>query len=327
MFSAGVATSLNANALKVTQRGAGANVSVDIAAGDAHLELPSTAYSFWSWTDAVTNLAFTTANVTNPRYDTVVAWVDTTVTTTANVNSPGSFKFKVIAGTAAGSPTVINDAAVQSNLGAGIAWLRLADVLRPAGVDNVTNGNVTDTRVSVKLRSDIQANAIATANVQDGAITPVKTTGIPGEIGRTILGANATTLSIPISSPKKYMEIIVNGISALNSDYYFFIRLNNSSTGYFRRQEGSEGASSGTGSDMYGQKINGDGNSFNMTATLTGRGSGKPVSGLFHSGSTTDVRYGIGIWDTGGDVTSIQLGSTSANGLKAGTEVIVRGNN
>ena len=130
---------------------------MDIAAGDAHLELPSKIHSFWGWTDAVTNLAFTTANVTNPRYDTVVAWVDTSVTNLSQVNSPGSFKFKVIAGTAAGSPTVVNDASIQANLGAAIAWLRLADVLRPSGVDNVTNTNIADTRTKVTLISAVPA--------------------------------------------------------------------------------------------------------------------------------------------------------------------------
>ena len=165
---------LNANSLKVSQRAAGANMSVDIAAGDAHLELPSTSYSFWVWTDAVTNLAVAAANTTNPRYDTIVAWADTSVTTTANVNSPGSFKFKVIAGTPAGSPNVVNDAAIQADLGSGTAWIRLADVLRPAGVDSVTNGNISDTRSAIRLRALIAPDAIDSAQIKNDAVTAAK---------------------------------------------------------------------------------------------------------------------------------------------------------
>lgn len=178
---------LNANALKVSQRAAGANVSVDIAAGDAHLELPSTSYSFWCWTDAVTNLAFTAASTTNPRYDTVVAWVDTTVTTTTNVNSPGSLKFKVIAGTAAGSPTVISASAIQSNLGASIAWVRLADVLRPAGVDNVTNSNIFDVRQPLKLRSSSSARVLDLSGINGGSTAGMLVTDANGVITPRIM--------------------------------------------------------------------------------------------------------------------------------------------
>lgn len=238
MFSAGVATSLNANALKVTQRGAGANVSVDIAAGDAHLELPSTAYSFWCWNDGVTNVPFTTANVTNPRYDTVVAWEDTSVTTLSSANSPGSFKFKVIAGTAAGAPIVITDAAIQSNLGAGIAWTRLADVIRPAGVDNVTNANITDTRVSIKLRADVQANAVATASVQNLAITGAKIdlATLPyGSIGYSTYGTTGGQVIGTTGTPMAFNSVIgslvdvtspVSGQIQVNREGSYVITLN-----------------------------------------------------------------------------------------------------
>ncbi|WP_152467697.1 hypothetical protein [Gordonia terrae] len=192
---------LNANALKVSQRAAGANVSVDIAAGDAHLELPSTSYSFWCWTDAVTNLAFAAASTTNPRYDTVVAWVDTTVTTTTNVNSPGSLKFKVIAGTAAGSPTVISASAIQSNLGASIAWVRLADVLRPAGVDNVTNSNIFDVRQPLKLRSSSSARVLDLAGINGGSTAGTLVTDASGAVTSRIMTpqvfvAGAATITV-----------------------------------------------------------------------------------------------------------------------------------
>lgn len=200
-------------------------MSVDIAAGDAHLELPSTAYSFWSWTDAVTNLAFTTANVTNPRYDTVVAWVDTTVTSLSLVNSPGSLKFKVIAGTAAGAPAVLADSAIQSNLGAGIAWIRLADCLRPAGVDNVTNGNITDTRSPIRLRVSASTKTIELTGLNGGAIAGSLVTDASGsvsvktiwgeETGRNLLNAPSATLSVTFPA-RKYVEFdcYISGLSA-----------------------------------------------------------------------------------------------------------------
>lgn len=79
LFSGGAATGFSSTSMQVVQRGAGANMSVDVSIGDVHLELPSTNYSFWGWQDAATNVAITTAPVTNSRIDAIVAWVDTSV--------------------------------------------------------------------------------------------------------------------------------------------------------------------------------------------------------------------------------------------------------
>src|SRR4051794_27396193 len=76
LFTPGVSIVHSPTSLAVTQRAAGSNMSVDVAVGDAHLMLPSGLYSYWGWTDAVSNVSITAANASNPRIDVVVAYVD-----------------------------------------------------------------------------------------------------------------------------------------------------------------------------------------------------------------------------------------------------------
>lgn len=176
LFSSGVALAFNSNGFKVTQRGAGANMSVDVAAGDGLFGLPSTAFGYWGWADATKNVVVTAANPTNPRIDTVVAWIDPTITTTGSANSPGALKFSVMDGTPAGSPVAMNDATIQSTLGAGIAWIKLATFTVGAAVTSIVNANISDQRASIIARS-------FAPNVVDGAITNAKFSTVAGQPG------------------------------------------------------------------------------------------------------------------------------------------------
>lgn len=162
LFGPGVATTFNAASLQVVQRSAGANMSVDVSIGDAHLQLPNTNYSFWSWTDAVTNVTISAADPTNPRIDTIIAWVDTSVTTTASNNSPGSFKFTAIAGTPAGTPAAATNSAIQTALGSTIAWVKLATVLVGASATTITTSVITDARSAITNIANIDTSTLNT---------------------------------------------------------------------------------------------------------------------------------------------------------------------
>jgi len=97
----------------VTQRGAGANMSVDISAGDGVPMTTNTAP--WDWSTAVENVAIGAASANNRR-DIVVAYTDMSVTnpSTATPNNPGALKFMVVQGTPASSPSDPSDAAIQA---------------------------------------------------------------------------------------------------------------------------------------------------------------------------------------------------------------------
>lgn len=104
----------------VTQRGAGANMSVDVAAGTVLVVGTSVAVT-------AVNVAVTTADATNPRLDLVVANVSGTVS--------------VLAGTAAAAP-------VEPALDA-TTYAVLAQVFVPAAASSVTTARITDRRVVV----------------------------------------------------------------------------------------------------------------------------------------------------------------------------------
>lgn len=148
-MTSGIPTTFNTLSLQATQRAAGANMSVDIAIGDAHLILPNGQYSYWGWTDAVTNQTITTSDPTNPRIDVIYAYADLSVVSSASNNNPGAFKFGVSTGVAAASPVANSDATIQIAVGATTPFIKLATVLVGAAVTTITTSVITDVRTAI----------------------------------------------------------------------------------------------------------------------------------------------------------------------------------
>lgn len=126
--------------LAVTQRAAGANMSVDVAAGSAFItDDHATGGGFYAYTlAAATNYAVGTADPTNPRIDRVVVRVrDAALGDAANDQGP-----VVLAGTptAAANLTNLNGAASVPG-----SSLLLANVLVPAASSSVTTANIDTT--------------------------------------------------------------------------------------------------------------------------------------------------------------------------------------
>ena len=85
--------------LNVSQRSAGANMSVDVAIGDAIIPRADGTYGHPAWNDAVYNQVIGTADVSNPRRDIVVMYIDYSVTPSTGVsnNTNGVVKISVVA--------------------------------------------------------------------------------------------------------------------------------------------------------------------------------------------------------------------------------------
>jgi len=135
--------------LAVSQRGAGANMSVDVSIGDAMIPRSDGTYGHPAWADAITNVVITTADVSNPRRDIVVMYIDYAVTPSTGVsnNTNGVVKLVVIAGTPAGSPADPSNAAIQSAVGASNPYIKLARVRVAAGATSITNSVIDDLRI------------------------------------------------------------------------------------------------------------------------------------------------------------------------------------
>jgi hypothetical protein len=141
--------------LAVSQRAAGLNMSVDIAVGDAFVRRSDGSYAHPVFNDAVYNQVISTADGSNPRRDIVVIYVDyaETPSTAVSNNTNGVVKIKVVNGTPAGSPTDPNDAAIQSSVGSGNPWTKLARVRVPAGQTSISNSLIDDLRTFTTAKS------------------------------------------------------------------------------------------------------------------------------------------------------------------------------
>lgn len=133
---------LGAGDLMVTQRGAGANMSVDVAAGSGWVKGTSSArqglYNLYN--DATVNVTLTAANATNPRVDQIILRV---YDSTDGGSAQDIGALEVVTGTATAGATLNNRTGVGALPAHSIV---IADVLVPAAAASVTNANIRDRR-------------------------------------------------------------------------------------------------------------------------------------------------------------------------------------
>lgn len=137
-------------------------MNVKVSGGDARIPYSDYAYTAWIPAGSPETVTVTTANPSNPRIDRLVMYVDRGETpSSATANNPTLCKLMLVAGTPAGSPSRPSngtvDTAVSNN-----PYIDLADILVGAGVTQITNANITDTRVLVG------------APIADGSVTNTK---------------------------------------------------------------------------------------------------------------------------------------------------------
>lgn len=129
--------------LAVSQRGAGANMSVDVATGTAVIN--DTGVSKVS----ITNVAITAAHATYDRYDLIV------------INSSGTIS--VVDGTAA-AVSYANDYDLESNNA-----ILLAEVYVPATDTTIEDAQITDKRILESAVTDSSIAAVLSEATVDGA--------------------------------------------------------------------------------------------------------------------------------------------------------------
>ena len=217
LFSSGVPISYSATSLQVTQRAAGANMSVDVAIGDA--ALATTSYIYWGWSDAVNNVVIAAADPTNPRIDALVAYVDLSVVSSASNNNPGALKFVAVAGTAAASPVIQSDAAIQASIGAGNPFIKLSSIAVAALAGNIVNANITDLRTDIAYRGTVATSSWSNLNV-----TPTTTTALGNRsYSQVYNGVDLTgTLSVGMRLKETRTVAAPTQCTSLNGTTQFF---------------------------------------------------------------------------------------------------------
>lgn len=133
--------SLSTVPFKATQRAAGANMSVDIAAGDAWVQGDAVARQglYHVVNDATFNLAVPANAIANPRLDQVVLKVNDTIHGGVGDNAT----LEIVQGTATGGATLDNrtGAAALPNTA-----MRIADILTPASASSIVDAAIRDRR-------------------------------------------------------------------------------------------------------------------------------------------------------------------------------------
>ena len=125
---------------------AGTGMQAVVSSGDGLIATGNASGARRIQSTANENVTVSAASASFNRLDTVVAYIDTAVTPTTGVvdNTNNVLMFACVAGTAAASPAAPSDATIQSAIGAGNPFLRLANILVPQNATNLSGATFTD---------------------------------------------------------------------------------------------------------------------------------------------------------------------------------------
>lgn len=191
-FFAGVFLSegvLGATDLDVTQRAAGANMSVDVAAGKCLVSDAQTVQGLYPLvSDAVTNLSIASNSSGSTRIDIVVARVkDTEYADASNAKT-----IEIVQGTAgSGVPATPT------------RCLKLAEVTVASGAASITNTNIAESRVWAGVGLGPRGQVVYGSTTSTGSITTTVTDvtgGSTGSITTTAGRRYRYAFSVPVQS-------------------------------------------------------------------------------------------------------------------------------
>lgn len=209
--------------LKVSA-GSGMNVTVSTGAGIiGNGTLSGVRFAI----DAPVTVAVNAASTANPRMDSVVAYIDKSVSASTSVvdnTDLGIVKFKSVAGTPSATPSAPTTSTIQSSIGAGNPYMILANITVPKSASAASSFTITDTRIT-PTSAIITDSSITTTKLANKAVTSDKVdwttlkTGTPKEAGsgtasRTITANSVGFMFINTANAfDQYCTVYLNGTS------------------------------------------------------------------------------------------------------------------
>lgn len=172
---------------------AGTGMNVSITTGDGLIST-GTGFARRIATDAVNTVAITAASTANPRIDSIVAYIDNSITPVQTVlnNTNGILKFTAVAGSPATSPVAPSAGAIQTAVGAGNPYMVLYNVRVPANATSLNNAVFTDMR---NIANELGAGEVGANNINWNSIgSQVATNSTQINIAQA--GTTITSLSL-----------------------------------------------------------------------------------------------------------------------------------
>lgn len=140
--------------LKAVQRGAGANMSVDISTGRGVIKGTGNAYPVRN-TSALNSGTIGNNTSGNPRKDAIVLYIDLAESPTTTADDV--VKVAIVAGTPGASPSAPSDATIQSAVGGSNPFLRITNVTVAHNATSILTANIEDARVQFKTKHQLLA--------------------------------------------------------------------------------------------------------------------------------------------------------------------------
>lgn len=167
---------VRATDLQVSQRAAGANLSVDVASGRALIAGGSIANqgTYVAYSDAVTNVSISTPNATNPRIDIIVAQIHDKQ---ADGGTSYGWTLTAIAGTPAVSPAVP---------ATPVSAIKLAEVAVGAAAASIVTANITDRRVLSGTGDSPKFDCNGTPGTPQSVASGSEVAYVPGTISQLV---------------------------------------------------------------------------------------------------------------------------------------------
>jgi hypothetical protein len=128
----------------VTQRGAGANMSVDIAAGRIYLKKAGNVYPVRN--SGVVNLAIANNNAGNPLIASIVVYLDLSADPSVANDGSGLVTITKVLGAASASPVAPTDSEIATAIGSSNPYEVIANITVPNGTPDIENGDIADAR-------------------------------------------------------------------------------------------------------------------------------------------------------------------------------------
>ena len=140
---------------QVVENSPSANLNVRVSEGI--IRIPYSDYAYVGWSEGYTLVPITTPDVSNPRIDRVVAYVDRSLSMSpSDINNPGMLKYIAVAGTPNAVPSAPSDPSVDTAV-SNNPWTELARVAVSANDSSIITADITDTRTMVDLSPSISA--------------------------------------------------------------------------------------------------------------------------------------------------------------------------